>query len=191
MSIDDRWGAHRPTHTANKQIICSRGAAGWMYDCLSSAVQVIGFACIACAEIFYHNVSTCVSRENCHLSTTQTHIHTHRFSVCTPSVASRDLCHLLHFFLKQLFDVSAWWLCVVLFCAEQLSCSSRATSLSNGNCRLFVIYWVHDTPATITIRKNCMLQFLSGFNLCFLRWPFLLLLLLLQHHIDPITLLLL
>ncbi len=80
------------------------------FFCLSSP-QVTGFAFTASnwRASPNHNASTCVCVcvcvrerererervENCHFTTTQTRIHAHRFSACTPSVASRDLCHLL------------------------------------------------------------------------------------------------
>lgn len=41
--------------------------------------------------------------QNCHFTSTQTQIYTHRFPVCTPSVASRGPCHLL-----RVFEAAVW-----------------------------------------------------------------------------------
>lgn len=40
---------------------------------------------------------------SCHFTSTQTQIYTHRFPVCTPSVASRGPCHLL-----RVFEAAVW-----------------------------------------------------------------------------------
>lgn len=86
-----------------------------------------------------------------HFATTQTQTHTHSFSVCTPGVASRDSCHLLHG-----FEAAVWCectLCVAPF-AEQLdwllhpSCELHSYS---SNCHLlaawtsfFFTFWVRN-----------------------------------------------
>lgn len=52
---------------------------------------------------WYTQPSVRVLGVSCHFTSTQTQIYTHRFPVCTPSVASRGPCHLL-----RVFEAAVW-----------------------------------------------------------------------------------